>query len=75
MQLLVTFGAIGDAFRCDRCLKAAQFSCEVIPEPRHLGLSCNYAVAVEGIDETEVNRVLDVLARNGIKYVRLVHEK
>jgi hypothetical protein len=74
VKLLVTFGAICDAFRCDECLKAAEFICEVIPESRRLGLTCNYAVAVEGIGENEVNRVLEVIARNDIKHVRLFYE-
>jgi hypothetical protein len=75
VELVVTFGAIGDAFRCEACLKAARYACAVIPEPRALGVSCNYAVAVEDIAETAVDAVLEVLARNDIRPVRYFCEK
>ncbi|MDR2094635.1 MAG: DUF3343 domain-containing protein [Treponema sp.] len=72
MKLLVTFEIIADSFSCDKTLKAAGHSCRIIPEPRNVGVSCNYAVEIQNIEtEEEVSGILRLLKHNNIDYVHL----
>ncbi|GHV74125.1 hypothetical protein AGMMS49940_14270 [Spirochaetia bacterium] len=47
MILLYTFKTISAALDAEQAFKNAPFSCKVIPMPRALGVSCNYAITVE----------------------------
>jgi hypothetical protein len=44
---LYTFKTISAALDAEKVLKNAQYSCRVIPMPRALGVSCNYALTLE----------------------------
>jgi hypothetical protein len=52
MILLYTFKTINAALEAEQALKNAQRSCRVIPVPRALGTSCNYAITLEAGEDT-----------------------
>jgi hypothetical protein len=68
VKVLLTFETIGAALDCEGILKDAGTPCKVIPVPRSLGVSCNYAVTLE----TEDPRLLcDDLRGKGAEYNRI----
>jgi hypothetical protein len=73
MKLLITFGTIADVFSCEKIIKSSGHSCRIIPEPRNLGVSCNYALEIQKINSEEVNTILEILKNNAVNYARIFH--
>jgi hypothetical protein len=73
MNLLFTFKTFADAFLCEKTGKAAGLSCRVIPVPRSLGVSCEYAAEIQNIDEADVYTILALLKKNGLRYTKIFH--
>jgi hypothetical protein len=60
MILLYTFKTISAALDAEQALKNARFSCRIIPMPRALGASCNYAITLENADGEDSARIAGV---------------
>jgi hypothetical protein len=74
MKLLITFETIADAFSCEKIIKPLlKHSCGIIPEPRSLGVSCNYALQIQNISGEDVNAILGILKTNAVNYARIFH--
>ena len=71
MNVLFTFKTFADVFLCEKTGKAAGLSCRVIPVPRSLNVTCDYAAEILNIDENEIFTVLELLKKNGLQYVRI----
>jgi hypothetical protein len=73
MKLLFTFGTFADVFSCEKVLKKEGLSCHVIPVPRSLGVTCEYAAEIQDIDETGVYTIMTLLKKNDLHYTRVFH--
>jgi hypothetical protein len=73
MNLLFTFKTFADAFLCEKIEKAAGLSCRVIPVPRSLGVTCEYAAEVQNIDKSDVYTILELLKKNDLQYTKVFH--
>ena len=73
MNLLFTFKTFADVFLCEKTGKAAGLSCRVIPVPRSLDITCEYAAEIQNIDENDVYTILELLKKNDLQYTRVFH--
>jgi hypothetical protein len=73
MNLLFTFKTVADAFLCEKVGKAAGLSCRIIPVPRSLGVTCDYAAEIQNIDGIDVYTVLTLLKKNNLQYTKVFH--
>ena len=73
MKLLFTFKTFADVFLCEKIGNGAGLSCHVIPVPRSLGVTCDYAVEIQNIDENDVYAILELLKKNNLQYTRIFH--
>ena len=73
MKLLLTFKTFADVFLCEKAGNEAGLSCLVAPVPRSLGVTCDYAVEIQNIDENDVYAVLELLKKNNLQYTRIFH--
>jgi hypothetical protein len=73
MNLLFTFKKFSDVFSCEKIIKAAGLSCRVVPVPRSLGVTCEYAAEIRNIEAPGVYRVLALLKEEGLQYTRIFH--
>ena len=73
MNVLLTFKTFADVFSCEKAVKAASLSCSVIPVPHSLDVSCEFAVEVQDIDETDIVSILEILKNNDLQYIRIFH--
>ncbi|MDR1046902.1 MAG: DUF3343 domain-containing protein [Treponema sp.] len=73
MNLLFTFKNFADVFLCKKIVNAAGLSCRVIPVPRSLGVTCEYAAEVQNIDKSDVYSILELLKKDGLLYTRVFH--
>jgi len=73
MNLLFTFTTFADVFSCEKAGKAAGLSCRVIPVPRSLDVTCEYAIEIQDIDTPDVSAILELLKNNGLHYTRVFH--
>jgi len=72
MNLLFTFKTFSDVFLCEKIGKTAGLSCRVIPVPRSLGVTCEYAAEIQNIiDENDVYAVLEILKKNHLQYIKV----
>jgi hypothetical protein len=65
LKLLVTFATIGAAFDFQKAMEGKPLSCEIIPSPRCLGVSCLYAAMIEYQADIDV---MALLKNNLIEY-------
>ena len=56
---IITFPSVWHAFRAEKILKAAGFSCDLIPVPRELSRSCQGLAAK--IAEPDLDKALSLL--------------
>jgi len=68
MKLLLTFKTYADVFLCEKTGNRAGLSCLVTPVPRSLGVTCDYAVEIQNIDENDVYTILELLKKNNLQY-------
>ena len=73
MKLLLTFKTFADVFLCEKTGNKAGLSCLVTPVPRSLGITCDYAVEIQNIDENDVYAILELLKKNNLQYTRIFH--
>ena len=73
MNLLFTFKTFADVFSCEKAGKAAGLSCRVIPIPRSLDVSCDYALEIQDIEEPDFYSILEMLKKNNLQYIRVFH--
>jgi hypothetical protein len=73
MNFLFTFKTFSDVFSCEKIGNAAGLSCRVIPVPRSLDISCEYAAEFQNIDESDFCTILALLKKNDLPYVRFFH--
>jgi hypothetical protein len=73
MNLLFTFKTFTDVFSCEKISKAAGLSCRVVPVPRSLDISCEYAAEIQNIDESDFYTILALLKKNDLPYIRVFH--
>ena len=62
--LILTFPSVWHAFRAEKLLKAAEFSCTLIPVPRELSSSCQGLAAK--VKKTDLLCILDLLDLNNV---------
>jgi hypothetical protein len=67
MKLLYTFTTVSAALEAEQAFKKARLPCRVVPTPRALGASCNYAIILETEDAEEGG----VLGGNGVEYAKV----
>ena len=75
MKLLFTFKTFSDVFLCEKIGKAAGLSCIVIPVPRSLDITCEYAVEIQNADEEDFYAILELLEKNHLQYIRVFHSQ
>ncbi|GMO54890.1 MAG: hypothetical protein Ta2G_13860 [Termitinemataceae bacterium] len=68
MNVLLTFETISAALNCEGVFKKLRITCNVIPFPRKIGTSCNYAIATETDD---VQDLCVMLKKNGAEYKKV----
>jgi len=73
MKLLLTFKTFADVFLCEKIGNKAGLSCLVIPVPRSLGVTCEYAVEIQNTDENDVYTILELLKKNNLQYTNIFH--
>jgi hypothetical protein len=73
MKLLLTFKTFADVFLCEKIGNGAGLSCLVTPVPRSLGVTCDYAVEIQNIDENDVYAILELLKKNNLQYTKMFH--
>ena len=73
MKLLLTFKTFADVFLCEKTGNGAGLSCLVTPVPRSLGVTCDYAVEFQNVDENDVYAILELLKKNNLQYTRIFH--
>jgi hypothetical protein len=73
MKLLFTFKTFADGFLCEKIGNVAGLSCHVIPVPRSLGVTCDYALEIQNVDENDVYTILELLKRNNLQYTKIFH--
>jgi hypothetical protein len=73
MNLLFTFKTFADVFLCEKIGKAAGLSCRVIPVPRSLGVTCEYAAEIQNINKNDIYTILAALKKNNLQYTRVFH--
>jgi hypothetical protein len=73
MNLLFTFNTFADVFSCEKAGNAAGLSCRVIPVPRSLDVTCEYAVEIQDIDKSDTFPILAILKNNDLHYTRVFH--
>jgi len=73
MKLLLTFKSYADVFLCEKAGNGAGLSCHVIPVPRSLGITCDYAVEIQNVDENNVYAILELLKKNNLQYTKIFH--
>jgi hypothetical protein len=75
MKLLLTFKTYADVFLCEKTGNRAGLSCLVIPVPRSLGVTCDYAVEIQDIVENDVYAILELLKKNNLRYTKIFHSQ
>ena len=73
MNFLFTFKTFVDVFSCERISKAAGLSCHIVPVPRSLDISCEYAAEFQNIDESDFCTILELLKKNDLPHIRVFH--
>jgi hypothetical protein len=73
MNFLFTFKTFVDVFSCEKIGNAAGLSCRVIPVPRSLDISCEYATEFQNIDECDFYTILELLKKNNLSHIRAFH--
>jgi len=75
MKLLLTFERFADVFLCEKTGNGAGLSCLVTPVPRSLGVTCDYAVEFQNVDENDVYAILELLKKNNLQYTKIFHSR
>jgi len=75
MKLLLTFKSFADVFSCEKTGNGAGFSCLVTTVPRSLGVTCDYAVEIQNVDEKDVYAILELLKKNNLQYIKIFHSR
>jgi len=75
MKLLLTFKTYADVFLCEKTGNGAGFSCLVTPVPRSLGVTCDYAVEIQNVNENDVYTILELLKKNNLQYTKIFHSR
>jgi len=75
MKLLLTFKTFADVFLCEKTSNGAGLSCLVTTVPRSLGVTCDYAVEIQNVDEKDVYAVLELLKKNNLQYTKIFHSR
>jgi hypothetical protein len=73
MKLLLTFKTYADVFLCEKTGNGAGFSCLVTTVPRSLGVTCDYALEIQNVDENDVYTILELLKKNNVQYTKIFH--
>ena len=73
MNFLFTFKTFVDVISCEKIGNAAGLSCRVIPVPRSLDASCEYAAEFQNIDESEFCAILELLKKNDLPHIKVFH--
>ena len=71
--MLFTFKTFADVFLCEKIGNGAGLSCHVIPVPRSLGVTCDYALEIQNVDENDIYAILELLKKNNLQYTRMFH--
>ena len=75
MKLLLTFNTYADVFLCEKTCNRAGLTCLVTTVPRSLGVTCDYAVEIQNVNENDVYSVLEILKKNNLQYIKIFHSR
>ncbi|MDR0386959.1 MAG: DUF3343 domain-containing protein [Treponema sp.] len=73
MNLLFTFKKFSVVFLCEKIIIAAGLSCRVVPVPRSLGVTCEYAAEIKNIDKSDVYTIFALLKKRDLQYTKVFH--